>query len=205
MHRAITKTRSVKVASRRAFALLPWAAMFERLFRLYQRKKIVNVNFNIVAAGLLAIVIAAYPVHLVAGLINRYLVESVYWWAIPLAAALIDGIIDVTIYFSLHWLANHWRPLKPVSEADRRHHAKKERFWRTATFIQAERYLLSPIFYFIAMGGMWLLHQVGGMGNAGAFVISFSVAIIVTRIIHTVWGMWSGRFAEPDRGPEGAD
>ena len=178
---------------------MPW-----NLFRLYQRKKIINVNVNIIAAGLLAIIIAAYPVHVAAVLINRHL-EVAVQWAVLLAAALIDGLIDVTIYFSLHWLANHWRPLEPVSQADRRHHEKKERFWRTATFIQVERYLLSPIFYFIDMGGMWPLHEKGGMGDAAAFVTSFSTAIIVTRIIHTVWGMWSGRFAEPDRGPEGAD
>ena len=75
----------------------------------------------------------------------------------------------------------------------------------TATFIQAERYLLSPIFYLIALGGMWLLRTQAGMGKGVSFAIAFSLAIIVTRIIHTVWGMWSGRFAEPERGPDGAD
>ncbi len=179
--------------------------MPEQLFRLYQRKKIVNVNVNIVAAGLLAIVVAAYPVHVAAGLIKEHLAPGVHSWAVPLAAAMIDGLADIGIYFALHWMANHWRPLKPSCEADRRHHEHKENFWKTATFIQAERYLLSPIFYLIAMGGMWLLHAKGGMGNSVAFIISFSTAIIVTRILHTIWGLRNGRFREPETGPEGAD
>lgn len=175
-----------------------------RLFRLYQRKKIINVNVNIVAAGLLAIVIAAWPVEVVARLIEEQMGPG-HAWLKSIAAGAIDGLVDIGIYFLLHWVANHWKPLRPRCEADRRHHAREENFWKTATFIQAERYLLSPIFYVIAMGGMWLLHTQLHMREGAAFVVSFSCAIVVTRIIHTIWGLRNGRFREPETGPEGAD
>ena len=38
--------------------------MPERLFKLYQRKRIVNINVNIVFAGLLAMGLTLIPVHL---------------------------------------------------------------------------------------------------------------------------------------------
>lgn len=177
-----------------------------RVLRLYQRKKIININANIVLAGLLAVVIAAWPVYLVAALLEEHLGRKIIWLE-SIVAALIDGVVDVAIYFLLHWIANHWKPFTPVSEADRADRArKKENFWKTATFIQAERYLLSPIFYGVAMGGMWALQVYGGAGSKWAFVISFSAAIIVTRIIHTFWGLRSGTFRDaPGARPEGAD
>lgn len=167
--------------------------MPDHLFRLYQRKKIINVNVNIACAGLAAIILSAYPVHVVAGLIGQWLGEG-YAWLGTIAAALIDGAVDVGIYFGLHWVANHWKPLRPRSDADRRHYERRENFWKTATFIQAERYLLSPIFYIVAMGGMWLLNTQAGMAHGTAFIIAFSCAIVCTRVIHTMWALRTGRF-----------
>jgi len=165
-----------------------------KLFRLYQRKKIININVNIIVAGMLAIAIAAWPVHVVSVWLEGMLGRRVTW-ADSLIAALIDGAADVTIYFLLHWVANHWRPLKPISEADQRDQEReRESFWKTATFIQAERYLLSPIFYTISMGGMWLIQVHTSTARVWAFVISFATAILITRTIHTLWGLRTGRF-----------
>lgn len=161
--------------------------MPDRIFRLYQRKRIVNVNANVTAAALLSIVIGAYPVHLVTAWVGaeRELVNS-------LIAGAIDLSIDVMIYFGLHWIANHWRPLSPKTEADHHDYNKEKRpFWKDATLVQFERALLSPLYYVVAVGSMWGL-QVLGMHHVWAYVIGFAAAIFVTRILHTLWGLRSG-------------
>jgi len=164
------------------------------LFKLYQRKKIININLNIIFAGLAAIAISAWPVQLAV----HFIQDELGWhakWIEPVVAALIDGVVDIAIYFGLHWIANHWRPLKPRTPEDECDLcADKGSFWKTATFIQAERYLLSPIFYLIAMGGMWLIRHHTDMAVKWAFAISFTVAILTTRVIHTMWGLRTGRF-----------
>lgn len=163
--------------------------MPERLFRLYQRKKIINVNVNIVLAGLVAVLLSKYPVHWMSQAIGPGL-----HWLKALLAGVIDATVDIGLYFLLHWVANHWRPLKPKSDLERRAFENVGSFWKNATLVQAERYLLSPIFYIIAVGGMWALSAYTPLRESWAFVVAFSGAIIVTRIIHTVWGLSSGRF-----------
>lgn len=157
-----------------------------RLFQFYQRHRIINVNLNIIGAGLLAVAIAKWPVHHLSewvGLEHK-LINSVI-------AALVDGAVDIAIYFALHWLANHWRPFKPQrAEDEPEDHAK---FWKNATLIQFERIALTPAFYVVAIGGMWAL-QHAGMHAGWAFVAAFSSAIVVTRVAHTVWGLRTGRF-----------
>ncbi|MCA9300181.1 MAG: hypothetical protein KDA28_14005, partial [Phycisphaerales bacterium] len=77
-----------------------------RLFRLYQQRRIVNINANIVAAGFLAMVFAAVPVHF------SYLVTEDKL-AITVIGVVADIVFDVAIYYALHWVANHWKPLRP--------------------------------------------------------------------------------------------
>ena len=121
--------------------------MSRRLFKLYQRKRIININVNIVVAGLVAVALSKFPVHWMSQAIGPGL-----QWLKAILAALIDASVDVALYFVLHWVANHWRPLKAKTEKERRTlEADPGSFWKEATLIQAERYLLSPIFYIIAM------------------------------------------------------
>ncbi|RMH10880.1 MAG: hypothetical protein D6695_10610, partial [Planctomycetota bacterium] len=42
-------------------------SMTRRVFRLYQRHKLININVNVAAAGLLAILVAKYPVLVMDG------------------------------------------------------------------------------------------------------------------------------------------
>ncbi len=164
--------------------------MPRRAFKFYQRKRVVNINVNVFVAGLLSIALAKYPVMLVSAMIGHE-----HKFIISIAAYVIDTTIDVVLYFGLHWIANHWRPLKPRTPEDECDLcADKGSFWKTATFIQAERYLLSPIFYLVAMGGMWLLRHNTDLAVKWAFVISFTAAILTTRVIHTMWGLRTGRF-----------
>lgn len=164
--------------------------MARQLFHLYQRKRIINVNVNIIVAGLVAVALSKYPVHWMSLAIGPG-----HQWLKALLAGAIDAAVDIALYFVLHWVANHWKPLKPATPKDKRHHESDPgSFWKNASLIQAERYLLSPIFYIIAMGGMWTLASQAGIRESWAFVIAFSSAIIVTRAIHTAWCLWTGRF-----------
>ncbi len=158
--------------------------MPRRLFHLYQRSRIFNINFNVVAAGLLAILIAKMPVAYVSDWIGH---EHKLW--ITLAAAAIDMVVDVLIYYGLHWLANHWRPPSRRPKIRKSNRA----FFKDATLIQFERAILSPLYYIVAGGLMYILqHQ--GIKPSWAFVWAFASGIFVTRIVHTIWGLRTGRF-----------
>lgn len=163
--------------------------MSQRLFDFYQRKRVVNINVNILASGILAVAIAKLPVSWIGEWIGpeRKL-------TITLAAGAIDIAVDVIIYYGLHWLANHWSP-----PWQRERNAKPRRsFFKDASLIQFERAILAPLYYAIAMSLMYLLqHQ--GIRHSWAFVIGFIAGLIVTRILHTVWGLRTGRFAEVPR------
>ncbi|QKK08045.1 MAG: hypothetical protein HND58_07565 [Planctomycetota bacterium] len=157
-----------------------------RLFELYQRKRIVNINLNILASGLLAVILAKPLVVLVGNWIGPERLLSV-----TLAAGAVDMVVDVIIYYALHWFANHWNP--PWKRArDARH---KRSFFRDASVVQFERAILSPLYYLVAMGLMYAL-QHRGMAHGWAFVVGFASGLLVTRVVHTVWGMRSGRFLD---------
>ena len=59
-------------------------------------------------------------------------------------------------------------------------------FVRDATTLQLQRLCLSPVFYLIGLGGNWLmLHWQAG--RELSFALSFGLAIVITRLLHTVW------------------
>ncbi len=161
--------------------------MPQRLFDLYQRKRIININLNILTAGMLAVLIAKYPVYLIGEWIGPDRLVLVTF-----AAGAIDMVVDVAIYYVLHWLANHWSP--PWKRS--RNAGPKRSFFRDASVVQFERAVLSPLYYLIAMGLMFWL-QWRGMGHSWAFVVGFAVALLVTRVVHTAWGLRTGRFVDP--------
>ncbi|KAA0216667.1 MAG: hypothetical protein DYG94_08860 [Leptolyngbya sp. PLA3] len=168
--------------------------MPERVFRLYQRHKLININVNIATAGFLAILVAKYPVHLADGFIDSRLglghplVKSI-------AAALIDGAADVVIYYVLHWLANHWRPYGRAQESDKPDDDRH--FLRNATLVQFERLALSPIFYGVSIGLMWGVQHSTDIGVSWAFVLAFATGIVVTRVLHSIYMVRTGRVDVP--------
>ena len=167
--------------------------MSRRLFDLYQRKRIVNVNANIIASGLLAVAVAKYPVHVVGALIGEQRLLT-----ITFAAGAIDMVVDVFLYYALHWLANHWNP--PWKRKPRPR--PKRSFFHDATLVQFERAILSPVYYLVAMSLMYTL-QLRGMRHSWAFVTAFASGLLVTRVLHTVWGVRTGRFLDhPAAGEE---
>ncbi len=177
--------------------------MPRRAFKFYQRKRVVNINVNVFVAGLLSIALAKYPVMLVSAMIGHE-----HKFIISIAAYVIDTTIDVVLYFGLHWIANHWRPLKETHIVDKLTTPAESRtrnFLVDVGKVQAERFALVPIFACIAIGGMWSLQHFASVQPKWAFVIAFIVAMIFTRIIHTIWGYHSGTFKDHDRAPNTGD
>lgn len=163
--------------------------MHRRAFQYYQRKRVVNINLNILAAGFISIAIAKYPIMLISDWIG-----SEHKLTITVIAYVLDMVLDVGVYYALHWFANHWNPNGHRPEDDGR--SKGRRFIRDATRIQAERIALVPIFMLVAIGGMWALQHYVDIEPSWAFVFAFVTAMFATRILHTIWGYHSGTFRD---------
>lgn len=159
------------------------------VFRFYQRKRVVNININMLAAGFLAIALAKMPVKWIGDWIgpeHKLLITAI--------AYALETVLDVIVYYALHWLANHWNPRGNLPKHDNR--PKSRRFIQDATRLQAERMALVPIYILVGPGGMWALQKYADVQHSWAFVIAFVAAIITTRIIHTIWGLRTGTFRD---------
>ena len=148
-------------------------------------RRIVNINVNIIAAGLLALAPLTLTVHIATtylGLAHR--------GGISLLSFFADLLFDVIIYFALHWLANHSPAIRKAKHAK----AEEPRFFRDASLVQFERALLSPVLYTVAIGlQQFLLHE--GVAAARATAIGFAIGIALSRVLHTTWMIWTGRTA----------
>lgn len=155
------------------------------LAELYSRR-IVNVNVNVVLAGLLALPPTVLVVYL-----SRHLgVTDDQAFLITAITFFADIVFDVAIYFALHWLANHMpRRSKWIHPA-----YEGLSFVRDATLVQFERAVISPLLYCVALG---LQHYLMLMGSSRerATVIGFIVGIAVARVIHTLWMLRNERRA----------
>lgn len=167
--------------------------MVRRLGKLY-RRRIVNVNVNIVLAGLLALIPTVGVVHLTRyfgvgdGPPNSLTVsDKLIISGVTLVA---DVVFDVSIYYVLHWLANHWpnRWRKPGEDE----HAPHLPFFRDATLVQFQRMMLSPILYTIFLGTQFTLIK-GGMHRELATVFGFLLGVACARSLHTIWMIRSER------------
>ncbi|MFI4917209.1 MAG: hypothetical protein ACIAS6_11975 [Phycisphaerales bacterium JB060] len=164
--------------------------MPRQIVRFYQRSRLLNINLNLVLAGLIAIALAKFPVMLISDWLGKD-----QKLLITLIAYGLDTVLDVAVYFGLHWVANHWKPSalhgkgpKPEIPAHRKN------FLMDAGRVQAERMILVPVFAAVSMGMMYSLQKYGGVSASWAFVYSFVTAILVTRTLHTISGIWTGTF-----------
>ncbi len=154
--------------------------MLRWLGQCYARR-IVNVNVNIVLAGVLALP----PTLLAVWIAHRLGVPQ--GWRISLITFLTDITADVAVYFVLHWLANHWPALHVLRREEPDEPAKQRlSFFKDATLVQVERAALSPLLYLLLLGTQYILiHR--GMHPVPATVIAFALAIGATRTLHTIW------------------
>ncbi|QYU66712.1 hypothetical protein J4558_17295 [Leptolyngbya sp. 15MV] len=146
------------------------------LARQYGRR-IVNVNVN----TLLAAALALAPTIWIVSLTRHWGIDDKL--AIGAITFVADVVFDVAIYFGLHWLANglprRWGWISSKAHA----HLS---FLADASLVQAQRIVLAPLLYVIALGGQYgLMHQ--GVGREWATVIGFAAGLLVTRTLHTFW------------------
>lgn len=184
--------------------------MPRRLVRAYRKHRIININLNLVASGMLAVALAKLPVEWASPWVRRLTTPLPVIdpnFAVTVGAAIIDGLVDVVLYYTLHWLANHAGRAKPpqrmpMPRPDRpRGRRHRGSFFRDATGVQLQRLALSPIYYGVAMLLMFVLTKWNYLSDGSAFVVSFAVGVLTTRVVHTIWGLRTGLF-EPDDDPE---
>lgn len=136
------------------------------------KKRIVNINFNITLASLIATLLAAYPVMLFAshGSMTFML----------LSAFMIDAILDGAIFTILHKIANN--------------HKNHKQFILDTGKIQFQRVILSIIFFVVAITLDYSLMHYLQFQRASSFLMSYTLALIVTRSMHTIYGLKTGLF-----------
>lgn len=163
--------------------------MPSRLGQLYARR-VVNVNVNIVAAGLLALLLTVGVVKVAETIgFTAWLARKVgvqHEFAVNAVTFVSDLSCDVVIYYGLHWVANHW----PRRAAQKLHlpqpHPVHPTFFKDATLVQFERMVLSPLLYALWLGTQHLL-MVRGVPTWEATVAGGILGISVTRCLHTLW------------------
>ncbi len=177
------------------------------LTRLYDRR-IVNVNVNIIVAGVLALLITVGVMHALdtsgllaklGGLIPDWSVRAFgRTWrffgdkvTVTALTFIVDLVADVGVYYLLHWIANH----RPSRKAQPKNPAYADlSFMRDATLVQFERAILSPVLYIAALGLQNnMLHR--GYSVTMATAVGFAVGICLTRVLHTMWMLRQERVA----------
>lgn len=143
---------------------------------LYKRR-IVNINCNIIFAAVFSSIATAICIWL----LTEYLFTFEYpKKIIVVATLLIDLVFDVIIYFVLHYYSNQFR-------------GNMKAFYADATLIQFQRAMLSPILYIIAVSTQYYLLLRGVTPWITVF-IAYGIAVFITRIIHTIYGLRTGLF-----------
>lgn len=186
--------------------------MVLRLGKFYS-KRIVNVNVNIMLAGLVAIPPTSLAVHLA---YHTFGIQNP--WYINLITFFADMLFDVATYYVLHWLANHWphrvrtrrlaatasatndAPLTPPGSVTAppppiievvvppKPHLS---YFKDATLVQMERIVLSPVLYVIVFASQHvLIHKIE---PEYATAIGLLAGILTTRVIHTFWMLYQQR------------
>ncbi|MBL8764181.1 MAG: hypothetical protein JNM07_07920 [Phycisphaerae bacterium] len=162
--------------------------MFPWLGRFYARR-IVNINVNIVLAGLLSLL----PTLLCVALADQFWGVGRNPWIVNAITFVADVVFDFLIYYILHWLANHM-PRRRLPSPDGV--SPILNYFKDATLIQFERATLSPLLYAILLGTQHMLIRYDVVGHNLATVLGFVVAIAVVRVIHTAWMLKSPRHLE---------
>lgn len=159
--------------------------MLKRLASLYAIR-VVNVNVNILAAGLLAL----GPVLGILKLCESLNFPQQWLWVPTLIA---DVVCDVIFYYGLHFLANHAgrpaRHLHGLADAAIDHTP----FFKDATKVQFQRGVLSPILYTIWLSTQWFLMTHENFSVERATTIGFFMGVGTSRVLHTIWMLLEAR------------
>lgn len=142
-------------------------------------RRIVNVNINIIAAGLLALIPVSLCVHFIHA--TGFIVNDK---AIAGITFLLDVVFDFSIYFCLHYLANHGPFRKFVSHNPA---YRGMSFLHDAGLVQMQRAILSPMLYIIWLGVQHYLISESTVGAGWATAIGGVLGIGTSRVVHTIW------------------
>jgi len=149
------------------------------LTALYDRR-IINVNVNIIVAGILALIPTAFAAHAAdrfLGVNNNLLIVVITF--------VVDAISDVGVYYLLHYIANYMPRATPRANTSPAYaHVP---YIKDATLVQFERMCLSPLLYVVALGSQYALMEWWQVGSASATVVGFTLGITVSRALHTIW------------------
>ncbi len=139
----------------------------------FYKKRAVNINVNIILASLLSILISSYIVDA-----TYYMFSSML--SIVLVAYFIDAVADFIIFSILHGIVNNGSGFKP--------------FILDVGKIQSHRIVLAVIFFLIATSFDYAFMSLIGIGRTYSFILAYTLALIVTRVIHTIYGIKTGLF-----------
>ena len=158
------------------------------LARLYT-KKIININVNIVVAGLLTLGLTLIVIHLThyIGIDSKFAILAIKFTC--------DVVFDVAIYYLLHWVANHRLP-RWVLPKPKNPPGTRLRYFRDATLVQFERALFSPVYYSVMLTVAYFWLDETSSNREMAAVVGFVTGMLATRSLHTSWMLVSGRFKE---------
>ncbi len=162
--------------------------MWRWIAKQYSRR-IVNVNVNIVVAGMAAMALATIPVRIArwAGMQNESAIGVLY--------AVCDFILDLFLVILLHWLANHWprkwkHSQQLVASADKlveQAGPPPLPFLKDTTIIQTQRACLSPVLY-ASYGLLFLPIMFDQIASHElACFVAMLCAVLVVRVLHTFW------------------
>ncbi len=172
--------------------------MPKRLFTLYQRKRWININVNAIAAAAISTLMVMALAWLIRNVIG-------YEWGpkrFTAFALVADIILDVACFLTLHWVANHWRPVQGRNDKERAQlGAERPNSMLDSARVQAERMAIGPLYYLIASLITWGLQESLGTHPSWAIGIGYAAALVVTRTIHTAWGLRSGSYVDHHKRP----
>ncbi len=168
--------------------------MIARVIAWYARR-IVNVNINIILAGVIALFPVLAVVRLVewglsTGLVDGQRLHLSDKLIIGGATFFADIVFDVVIYYALHWSANHapWlkehRVARISAVADAA--VQETPFFKDATKVQLQRAVISPLLYVLWLGTQQLMLSMH-FSAVWATVVGFCVGMTAARTIHTLW------------------
>lgn len=148
-----------------------------RFIKLYWSSRLVHINVNAIIAGILSILIATQFVYL-----TRHLTDHPF--VIALLSYLFDGIIDFVIFAILHGIIYHSR-VRRLSHA--------QTLASDLTLLQSHRLLLSVVTFSVSVGLHWALMHVG-IERVSAFILAYAIGLVITRAVHTWYGLRIGLF-----------
>ena len=134
----------------------------------YRTSRIWNINANIVLADLVSTAATALVIDAVQTRLASRL-------TVVLATSLLDGIISLAVFASLHRYTNAGRGFGDLFR------------------VQIHRWVLSPLHYVIGASLQFAL-LTAGVRVGVTVLVAYMSSVVIIRTIHTLYGQRSGLF-----------